>query len=271
MRVAVAQIDSVFNDKTTNLKKCEQFIKQARQEYVDLLVFPECALNGYVYNSFDEAYEAADPVPGDLTDSLVLLCKKYQITCVFGLLERRDGQLFNTALLVSPEGIVGKYSKTHLIYLGVDRFTSPGDDIPVFELPQAKVAMIICYDMRFPEAARSAALKGAQIILSPTNLPTGAKAYASFINKTRALENRVFLVSADRVGVERGVQFIGKSQIISTGGQVIAEASIDQEELIYADILPNQADIKHIINIPGEYEFDIFGDRQPALYDAIVK
>ncbi len=271
MRIGVAQIDSIFNDKATNLNKCEQFIKQARQKYVDLLVFPECTLNGYVFNSFDEAYEAADVIPGDLTDSLILLCREYQITAVFGLLEKENGLLYNTALLITPEGIAGKYRKTHLLYLGVDRYTTPGDDIPVFNLPQARVALLVCYDLRSPEAARVAALKGAQIILSPTNLPKGAKAYANFINQTRACENRVFLVSADRVGMERGVQFIGKSQIISIGGQVLAEASIDKEELIYADILPNQADTKHIVNIPGEYEFDVFGDRQPSLYNVMVK
>ncbi len=271
MRVGIAQINILLKNKAANLKKCEQFIKQAQQEQVDVLVFPECTINGYVYNSFDEAYAEADPVPGDLTDSMVSLCKEHQITAVFGLLEKENGLLYNTAVLITPEGMAGKYRKTHLLYLGVDRYTSPGDDVPIFNLPQARAAMLICYDLRSPEPARTAALKEAQIILSPTNLPEGANAYADFINKTRACENRVFVVSANRVGVEQGVQFIGKSQIVSIGGQILVEASRDKEELIYADIIPNQADIKHIVCIPGEYEFDVFGDRQPALYKVLVK
>lgn len=271
MRVGIAQIDIKLKEKQNNIAKCEDMIKQAKRDKVDLLVFPECAINGYVYASFDEAYAEADSVPGDLTNKLEMLCNKHQINAVFGLLEKENNILYNTAILVTPEGIAGKYRKTHILCLGVDRYTSPGDYIEVIDLPQARVALLICYDLRFPESARIAALKGAQIILSPTNLPQGAEAYGKFIYQTRACENRVFLLAADRVGVERGVEFIGRSQIINVGGQILAEASPDGEELIYADIDPNQADVKHVVTVPGEYEFDIFNDRQPKLYEEIIK
>lgn len=271
MKIGIAQIDIALNDKSSNLNKCEKWIQQAQQAGVEILVFPECTLTGYVYKSREEAMQVAETVPGDLSANVIKLCAKYQITVVLGLLEKDQGVLYNTALLIDPKGIIGKYRKTHLIYLGVDRYTTNGDNIAVFDLPQGKVALLICYDMRFPEAARVAALQGAQVILSPTNLPQGAEVYANFINQTRACENRVFLVSANRVGVERGVQFIGKSQIIGTGGQILAQGSPDAEELLIADVAMEQALIKKTVNSPGEYEYDIFNDRQPALYKEVIK
>jgi predicted amidohydrolase len=96
----------------------------------------------------------------------------------------------------------------------VDRYISRGEDLPVFSIPQGKVGISICYDQRFPEHARIMALKGAQIIVHPTNLPENAEAYANFFNQARACENRLFVISANRVGQERNVRFIGRSQII---------------------------------------------------------
>lgn len=271
MRVGVAQMDSKFKDKPSNFDKCEYFMSQAKQNSIDLLVFPECTFTGYIYDNFDEAFSEAETIPGNLTNKLVLLCKQYQITTLFGFLEKDNDLLYNTALLISPEGIIGKYNKTHLLHLGLDRFCTPGSDFTMYNLPEAKVAPLICYELRSPEPSRVAALNGAQIILSPTNLAKGAEAYSSFINKTRACENRVFVVSANRVGVEKGFEFIGKSQIISNVGKVLAEASGDKEELIYADISPEIADMKKVVVIPKEYEFDIFGDRKPHMYDVLLK
>ena len=271
MRLGVAQIDCEFKNKSSNLQKCKLYIKQAKLKSVDLLVFPECTMNGYVYGSFDEAFIEAETVPGNLTDKLMSLCSQYQITAVFGTLEKDNDLLYNTAVLITPDGIAGKYRKTHLLYLGVDRFTSPGSSISVYRLPQAKVAPLVCYDLRAPEPTRVAALMGAQIILSPANLPIGAEAYSNFINKTRACENKVFIVSANRVGKENGFGFLGKSQIINSSGAVLAEASNDKEELIYADISPEASNIKHNVIIPGQYEYDIIGDRKPHLYDILVK
>lgn len=271
MRVGIAQIDCKFKSKEANIDKCEKFIIKAKEHSVDLLVFPECTMNGYVYNGFDEAFVEAETVPGDLADKLVSLCNKYHITGLFGMLEKENAKLYNIVLLVTPEGVVGKYRKTHLLHLGVDRFTTPGSEISVYNLPQAKVTPLICYDLRFPEPSRVAALKGAQIILSPSNFPKGAEAYSSFINKTRGCENRVFVVSANRVGVEGGYEFIGKSQIVNNLGHVLAEASGDKEELIYADISPEIADMKHTVIVPEEYEFNVFEDRKTDVYGVLVE
>lgn len=270
MQIAAAQIDISIGDKSANLKKCKHFLRLAARQGVELLVFPECALTGYVFNSFDEAFPVSETVPGESTPVLEKTCREYKITTVVGLLERDGGKLYNTAVLITPEGLVGKYRKTHVLCLGVDRYVSRGEELPVFSTLQSKPGILICYDLRFPETARILALKGTQVILNPTNLPKGAEAYANFFNQTRANENRVFLVSANRVGVERNVRFIGRSQIIDVFGRVLAEGNERDEELLRAEIKPSQADSKHVFVRPGEYEFDTFGDRRPELYGPLI-
>jgi len=271
MQVGAAQINIVIGEKADNLHKCLNFIEIGEREDIDILVFPECALTGYVFNSYDEAFQIAEPVPGKSTNVLEKACCENKITTVIGLLEKENDELYNTSVLISPEGIVGKYRKSHLLCLGVDRYVSRGEELPVFNISQGQAGMLVCYDQRFPEPARVLALKGAQMILNPTNLPEGAESYADFFNQARACENRVYIVSANRVGEERNVRFIGRSQIISCSGQILAEADATTEMLIKAEISPRQADLKHIVNIPREYELDIFGDRRPELYELIIR
>jgi predicted amidohydrolase len=130
---------------------------------------------------------------------------------------------------------------------------------------------LICYDIRFPEAARVLALKGAEVIALPTNWPEGAESSPEFITRTRAWENRVFIVAANRVGVERGRKFIGRSQIVSPNGEIMVEAGPDEETIIYADLDLSLARQKRIVIEPGEWELDITGGRRPELYGELVK
>ena len=271
MRVGAAQIDIKIGEKACNLDKCLHWMGEAARRKVDLLVFPECALTGFVFGSFGEALQVSEAVSGESTNVLKEASRKYSITVVVGLLEIDKNKLYNTAVLVSPEGLVGKYRKTHTLCLGVDRYVTRGGDLPVFSLPQCKFGILTCYDQRFPEPARIIALKGAQAILHPANLPEGAEAYANFFNQSRACENRLFIINANRVGEERGVRFIGRSQIIDYTGKVLAEGSASAEELLMAEIEPDRANVKHVINSPGEYEFDIFRDRRADLYELIVQ
>lgn len=271
MLVGAAQIDVSIGDKSANMEKCLRFLDMARRQNIEMLVFPECALTGYVFNSFDEAFQLAETVPGESTRQIKDTCRKYEITAIVGLLEQDRGKLYNSAVLINPEGLLGTYRKTHTLCLGVDRYISRGEDLPVFSIPQGKVGILICYDQRFPEHARIMALKGAQIIVHPTNLPENAEAYANFFNQARACENRLFVISASRVGQERNVRFIGRSQIIEYSGKILAEGSEDKEEIIKAEINLKESIVKHVVNIPGEYEFDLFEDRRPELYREITK
>ncbi len=269
MLIGAVQFDVSFADKSRNLEKCVDFLKEAGKKKLDLLVFPECALSGYMFENADEAFDMAETVTGESTAELEEVCRHYNITVAIGLLEKYEGDLFNTAVLISPQGIVGKYRKTHTLTLGVDRFIRGGQNFPIFDVGGVKAGLLICYDQRFPEAARALGLQGAQIIMALSNLPVGAEAYAGFLNQARACENRLFLISANRVGVERGARFLGRSQIIDFAGNILAEASKDKEEMLVAKIDPRVAATKHVILSPGEYEFDVFKDRRPDLYNKL--
>lgn len=269
MRVAAAQMDIEVARRQRNLDTVERLLREAAGQGVELVVFPECTLTGYVITDQTEVAALAEEVPGESTTRVVALCLELGLTAVVGLLEHDGGAFYNTAVLMDGGGVVGRYRKSHLIHLGVDRLLSPGDVLPVFPTSWGTCGLLICYDQRFPEAARTLALQGARVILNPANLPRGAEAHATFFNRARACENRVYLVNANRVGTERGFTFIGRSQIIDPSGAVLAEAGPTGEELLVADIWPWEADQKHVVVIPEDYEFDVVQDRRPDLYGPV--
>lgn len=268
VRLAAAQIDVSLGEPERNLERVVATIEAATRDGVGLVVFPECSLSGYVFAHRTEIEPLAETVPGPSTDTLVSACRASGVFVVVGVLERDGDALFNSAVMLDGTGVLGVYRKTHLLCLGLDRLVSPGDALPTFVTPRGRFGMLICYDQRFPEPARVLSLAGAQAILNPANLPEGAEAYAAFFNRARACENRVFVVSANRVGTERGVHFLGRSQVIDPRGRVLAEAG-GESGLIVADVDLHEADTKHVVNVPGEYEFDVTGDRRPGLYGSL--
>jgi predicted amidohydrolase len=187
------------------------------------------------------------------------------------MLEREGDTLRNTAVLVGPDGLIGRYRKTHLPFLGVDRFVQAGDDLPVFETPLGRIGIEICYDLRFPELTRSLALHGAQIVAQPTNWPLAARSNADVLTRARAHENRIFVLTANRVGRERDAEFCGWSQICDIWGNRLVEADETGEGLFTAEIDPAQASEKDIIPAPGRYEMRLFDHRRPDLYGALVE
>jgi predicted amidohydrolase len=167
--------------------------------------------------------------------------------------------------------VSGNYRKVHLPFLGVDRFLKPGDrQFEVLDLPIGRVGLNICYDASFPEASRSLKLLGAELIILPTNWPTGAWRTAEFIINARACENHINFVAANRVGIERGWQFIGRSKVVDFNGDTISEASADREEILFAEVDIQEANNNKIVNVAGAYELDRLADRRPEFYGAIV-
>jgi predicted amidohydrolase len=272
MRVAVAQIEPRLGEKERNLEACLARLEEAAAAGAELLVLPECAIPGYMFDSAAEAMPFAEEIPGPSTDVLADACRRLGIHVVCGLLERESEgeQLYNAAAFVGPEGLIGSYRKTHLPVLGVDRFTVPGDVLPVFDTALGRVGIEICYDLRFPEATRTLALAGADIVAHPTAFPVEARIQTELITVARAAENRVYLLTANRVGKERSGEFCGWSQIVDPYGVRLAEADATEEVLLVADIDVERARDKDYI-IPGEYELYLFGDRRPELYGALVE
>ena len=272
VKIAGIQIDPEIMNIDKNLRKILDQSRVAADNKMDLIVFPECALSGYVYASREEALPYMVTVPGLETAKLVECAKELGIHMVVGLLEKDPEQdkCYNSAVLVSPRGIVGNYRKTHLPFLGVDRFLDPGDGpLRVYNTPVGVLGIHICYDCNFPENARVMTLLGAEILILPTNWPNGRNKVPEFVVNTRAYENKVAVVAVDRVGSERGTHFIGTSKIINAMGDTLTEAGSDNEEIIYAEIDLNDSRNKRYIFKPGEFELDFIGDRRPELYGEI--
>lgn len=269
--VAVAQMDPQLGQVKDNLTTLTGMAETAFREGARLVVFPECALSGYGFASLEEARRVAEPVPGPSTGALGALCAAHQGYLVYGLLERDGDAVYNTAVLLGPAGLIGRYRKLHLPLLGVDRFITPGNEgFKVWETPLGRIGLAICYDLRFPESLRVLALQGADIIALPTNWPDGSQLMPDFVTRTRALENRVYLLACNRVGEESGFWFFGRSQIVGTSGKVLAEAGV-APGIVYATIEPQRARQKRLILRAGEFEMDTFGDRRPEWYTPLVR
>lgn len=271
IRVALAQMDPLLGQNPYNRERALAHLEEASRAGARLVLFPECAISGYGFASPEEAWPHAEPVPGPTTEAFAAACRARDLYAVVGLLERADGRLFNTAVLIGPEGLIGRYRKAHRPYLGVDRFTAPGDTgFPVFETAIGRIGMLICYDLRFPEAARVLALRGADLVAVPTNWPEGSEIVPIAVAPTRAMENRVFVLTCNRVGTERGFTFFGRSGVYDPAGRTLVQAG-GEESLVTAEIDPLQARHKRMILRPGAFEMDPIGDRRPDLYGELVR
>jgi 5-aminopentanamidase len=270
MQVAVAQIEPQLGEKERNLATCIARMEEAAAADAQLLVLPECAIPGYMFDSGEEAMPHAEEIPGPVTETLERQCARLGLYVVCGLLERDGDALRNAAVLVGPDGLIGSYRKTHLPFLGVDRFVVPGDTLSVYETPLGRIGIEICYDLRFPEVTRTLALKGADIVAHPTNFPMAAKIQTELITVARAAENRIYLLTANRVGKERWGEFCGWSQIVDPFGRRLAEADEREETLLVGEVDVEKARDKDYV-IPGEYELYLFGHRRPELYGALVE
>lgn len=268
-KIAVAQIDPRIGDIEHNRERIAHFLGEAARSGAKLVVFPECALSGYVYGSAEEAMPYTETVPGETTAMICELCHKYDLFAVVGLLERDESTIYNSAFVAGPYGLVANYRKCHLPILGIDRFAAKGDVLPVIDLPFARMGLLICYDLRFPEASRSLALRGIDILIIPTNWPEGAESSPEFLTRARSWENRIFVAACNRVGEERGTRFIGRSQIIGADSSFLAVADGESEMVIYAEIDPALARNKRVVIKPGEFEFDPIGHRRPGLYEGV--
>ncbi len=270
MRVAVAQIEPKLGEKERNLEACVARMEEAAAQGAQLVVLPECAIPGYMWDSAAEALPFAEEIPGPSIELLERECRRLDIYVVCGLLEREGDNLRNAAAFVGPSGHIGTYWKSHLPFLGVDRFAVPGDELPVYDTPLGRIGVEICYDLRFPEVTRTLALKGADLVAHPTNFPVAARIQTELITVARAAENRVYLLTANRVGKERNGEFCGWSQIVDPYGVRLAEADATEEILLVAEVDLEKARDKDYV-IPGEYELYLFGHRRPELYGALVE
>ncbi len=262
MKVGFLQFKPNLLDIEANLKRIEKFIGNIK---ADLIVLPELATTGYLFCDKEEVKKVSvDAKNSETTQFFKNLSKRKNCSYVVGIAEKAsNGNLYNSSILVNPNGEVFIYRKTHLFFEEKLWFT-PGDTgFNVFSIKNGvKIGMMICFDWMFPESARSLALKGAHIIAHPSNLVLPWCQKAMF---ARSLENRVFSITANRIGTEKRcdkqLSFTGKSQILSTIGSILANATENEETVKLIDINPFEAENKDI----NEYN-NIFQDRRVDLY-----
>lgn len=263
MRVGFLQLRPRFGAVKENVRKTVCLLDKVSDATI---VLPELFNTSYLFRNIDEVAQLAEIVPGGYTTSeMVRIAKRRRLNLVFGLVQKSKGKYYNSAVFVSSEGKVEVYQKVHLF----DReklFFARGDSFKVVSTEEARLGILICYDWIFPEVSRILALRGAQILCHPANLvlPYGQQAM-----RTRCIENRVFAITANRIGSERrglvSLNFTGGSQIVSPTGEVLASAGDRSESLRVIDIDVSQAEDKRIT--PNN---DIFCDRIPKLYRALV-
>lgn len=264
---AVVQMDVLLGRNPENQAR---ILDLAGRTEADLVVFPECANSGYAFDSAQEAMPYAETIPGPFVDQLLAVAQAERRFLALGMLEKDGDTLYNSAVLLTPEGAVHVYRKTHLPFIGLDRFVTAGDSLGLFDTSLGKLGLAICYEWRFPEVARSLALQGADLLLGLSNWPGGALVIPTVLVPARAVENRVWIVSSNRVGLERGNRFIGRSAIIAPDGRPAAALDDVEDGVAVASLDLDLAANKHLAKIPGAYEIDLWQDRRPALYGAVT-
>jgi predicted amidohydrolase len=266
VNVALAQISCKVGDKKHNINTMKKNIKQAKEKGANLVIFPELSLTGY--SNRDLAYELAESIPGPSIHSLEEIAKKENMHIVFGMPEQSEkahAVLYNTAVLLGPDGLISKYRKMHLPTHSVfeeKRYFRLGYEAPVFETEIGKIGLTICYDIFFPEISRLLRLKGSQLIICISASPAVRRRFFEVFTAARALENTVFLAYVNLVGVENGLQFWGGSRIIAPNGSIIAKARYDEEDLVIGTI--DYADLKR-----AEAFVPTLRDLRPELFNSL--
>jgi predicted amidohydrolase len=232
------------------------------------IVLPELFNIGYLFRNMEEVKKLAEStVSGYTVTELKKVAKRKNLTLVFGMAEAKARKYYNSSVLITSAGKVHVYQKAHLF----DReklFFQPGmKTFTPVNVDGVKLGMMICFDWVFPEVARVLALNGTQIICHPSNL---VLPWCQDAMRTRCIENRVFAITANRIGTEKGGQvsmsFTGKSQIVDPSGEVLVSAGERSETIKTIEIDPEMALDKHVT--PSN---DIFKDRRVAQYKVITR
>jgi len=292
VKVSVVQFASEWLQRDKNIERMRTFVEaEAKEQGAELIVFPELANIGYITpvmvgdpvdykgmsnTEFASQYiRAAEPIPGPTTEALHELTRKYGVFIAVGLAQQHPvvtGTLYNTGVLIGPGGIIGLYHKMHLPF-NEKQYFYPGNTTEVFATELGNIGIQICYDGRFPEISRILALKGAEIICNlwavPGNLsgsnsiapnPHGLK-YRSY---TRAQENGVYFISANRAGHQGKTSFLGHSAVAAPNGAIMAFSETADEDVMRVVLTEAQ-----LVNYRST--MSIFRDRRPEMYGILCK
>jgi len=274
LKLACVQMQPSFGDVAANTAKSLELIERAADQGASLVVLPELCNTGYVFSNREEAFAIAEQVPeGPTVAAWVQVAARRRLHLVAGICERAGSKLYNSAVVIGPNGYVGTFRKVHL-WNEENLYFEPGDlGFPVFHTPIGRIGVAICYDGWFPETYRMCALQGADVVCVPTNwvpIPgqaDGHQAMANILAMAAAHSNSMFIACADRVGIERGQPFEGQSVIVSyTGWPVAGPASRDAEEIIVAEVDLSEARRKRNWNAFNQ----VLRDRRTDVYNEML-
>jgi predicted amidohydrolase len=265
MKVGYLQFKPEFSDPGYNISLIED---RLRDKEFDLMVLPELSNSGYFFSSFDEVRKSSEEIPGGAFCNLLKkITSSKNAYIVSGICEKAGDKFYNSSLLVYPDGKIEVYRKIQLFY-EEKKWFKPGDlplqsyEIKSPNFNKTVIGMMICFDWIFPEVTRTIALKGAQILCHPANL---VMPYCQDAMVTRAVENRIFTITCNRIGTEysgdKELVFTGMSEIVDPGGQILYRASQDEEECNIIEIDPGLALDKNI-----NPRNNLFEDRREEFY-----
>ncbi len=265
INIAIVQFSPTWNNKANNYKALAAILNNL---VADIIVLPELCTTGYSFLTQQEVLAEADTAI-DAAAFFQAFSNKNKAVIVAGFAEKENNDVYNSAIIVSPFTSHIVYRKTHLFFKEQQCFLKGNSGFKVIQHPvkDCKIGVMICYDWRFPESARTLALQGADIIVCPANLVTSVWEIGM---KSRALENAVFVAVANRCKTEvrvlannekQALTFTGKSVLYSTMG-----AELVQADKAHDCIITFTADVQLARNKKFNEYNDIFQDRNPSLY-----
>jgi len=268
-QVVVAQVAPLLLDLDANVELTVRAIETARERGADIIVLPELCLSGYMFDTMDEVRSCAiTPAHPVFTRWAQALAGSPGLV-VGGFAERSGDDIYISAAIVGATGVQAVYRKTHLWNREKRFFTAGTDAPPIVDSVFGRVSVLICYDLEFPEMARSAALRGADLVTVPTNWALDARPYGDeppqvMLARAAARTNHIYVACADRAGRERGQDFTEGSAIIDTAGWVLDKP--DTAGFAHATLLLPTARERQISGVNH-----VFDDRRPELYGEVFE
>lgn len=263
LKIALWQTTGHCADVAANLAALEATSRAAALAGATLLLCPECWLGGYhIGEAVQRVAEACD---GPAFQRIASLAQAHRLAIVYGYAEREahTGWLYNSVQAVGPDGLsLGHYRKTHLSGPAERSVYRPGDAFgEPFELGGMRLGLLICYDVEYPEAVRSVALSGAELILVPTALTSEYAVVPELIVAARAIESQIYIAYCNKAGVENGLQFLGGSRVAGPDGRALAAAGAG-ETLLVSELDPQ-------VRAQAAQLFPYRTDRRPELYGRV--
>jgi len=280
IRIGVCQLESEigseeYDPRPANMAHAREAIDEAAAEGAQLLVFGEIYLNGYESGTVGHRYAVAERDDDPYVAELIEIARDKDVHMLMGATTHKGtfpGDLYNSVLVIGPAGLLGTYNKAHVAAFSFDNgrlaaekvWWSPGFDLPVFETPIGRIGVEICYDIWFPEVARTLTLKGAELIVNVSAAVCGFETSWDHMLYARSLENVVWYLHVSVVGRQKDFELFGGSRLFSPMGEVVAEAKRGEEQVLICS-----ASRSKLIEARGTLH--PFYNRNPELYSAVTE